>query len=248
MNKYSKEFLIPYFDTDNEGLIKIERILAYMVETSTWHSESLGLGVEKIRKNNYGWMLIKWEIQIIKYPKVKDLVSIATWTSGFNKFYATREFEMSDSAGNIISKASSLWVFFDINKRRPIRIPSEITQKYLIFDRKSFNDFSNIESEGDLLLKSNDFWVVENHLDENNHVNNIKYIEWLFLGLSDRQNEYKVKRLAVNYKKELLIRDKVYTEVIQAKHENMLYHNILSSDELNAVAFSIWEKKETSFY
>lgn len=246
MNKYIKEFKIEDFDTDNERLIKVDKILSYMAETSTWHSNALGLGVDEIRKENYGWMLIKWELEIAEYPKVKDNVQIATWTSGFNKFYATREFQMLDSSESVIAKASSLWVFLDINRRRPIRIPGHIIQKYSICKSKNFNDFSNIEIEGNLLIKSNKFKVVENHLDENNHVNNIKYIEWLLLGLTDKLNKNKIKKLAINYKKELLIGDDVYTEVIQSKEENELYHRILTSKELNAIAITSWEKKETS--
>ncbi len=63
MNKYYNEFTVSYSDTDNEGLIKIDRIIAYMAEASSWHSESLGLGIDEIRENNYGWMLIKWEVE-----------------------------------------------------------------------------------------------------------------------------------------------------------------------------------------
>lgn len=244
MNKYYKEFTVLYFDTDNDGFMKIERILAYMIETSTWHSDSFALGVDEIRKNNYGWMLISWELEVIKYPKVKDAVEIVTWTSGFKKFYARREFQMLDSSGNLIAKASSLWVFLDIYKRRPIRIPNYIIQKYSIIDQKNFNNFSKIKIEGDLLLKSHDFMVVENDLDENNHVNNIKYIEWLFLGLAEKQKEFKITKLAINYKKELLLGDSVHTEVIQAKQENKLYHRILTTEALNAVAISFWEKRD----
>ncbi|MDY0235181.1 MAG: thioesterase [Gudongella sp.] len=246
MNKYFKKFTIPYFDTDNEELIKVDRILAYMAETSTWHSDTLGLSLDEIRKNNYGWMLIKWELEIEEYPKAKDNVSIGTWTSGFNKFYATREFQMIDSSENIVAKASSLWVFLDINKRRPIRITKDIIEKYSIIEQKNFDVFSNIEIEGDVFLKSDKFKVVENDLDENNHVNNIKYIEWLLLILAEKQKKYRIKKLAVNYKKELLIGDSVHTEVIHTKEENKLYHKVLTDEDTNAIAISLWEKKETS--
>ncbi len=246
MSKYYKEFTIMYFDTDNDDFIRIEKILAYMAKASTWHSDTLGLGVGELRNNNYGWMLINWELEVIKYPKAKDTVEIVTWTSGFKKFYAKREFQMLDTSGNLIAKASSLWVFLDIYKRRPIRIPSDIIQKYSIIDQKNFNNFSKIKIEGDLLLKSHDFMVVENDLDENNHVNNIKYIEWLFLGLAEKQKKYRIKKLAINYKRELLIGDCLHTEVIEAKQENKLYHRILTKEELNAVAISFWEEKETS--
>lgn len=247
MNKYYKEFTIADVDTDDEGFMKVDRILSYMAETSTWHTNALGLGIDEIRKNNYGWMLIKWELQIINYPKARDTVTIVTWTSGFDKFYAFREFEILDSSGILITKASSLWVFLDINKRRPIRIPSDIIQNYSTSQQKSFDDFSNIEIEGNLLYKSDEFKVVEDDLDENNHVNNIRYIEWLFLGLAEKEKEYRITRLAINYKKELLLGDCLFTEVIKSKQEDKLYHRISTSKKINALALSFWEKKKTSF-
>ena len=243
MSKFTKDFIIPSTDTDYEGFIKVDKILANMALTSTLHSDALGLGVEEIRKNNYGWMLIKWELEILEYPKVDDTVKIVTWTSGFDKFYATREFEILDISGNISVKASSLWVFMDIIKRRPIRIPNDIAKKYSIIEQRNFTEFSNIEIDGDLLTKSQSFRVVENDLDENNHVNNIKYIEWLFLGLEEMQKDYIISNLAINYKKELLLGDCVHTETIQKHQVNILNHKILTSEGLNAVATSSWKKK-----
>lgn len=246
MNKYYKEFTIPYFDTDSEKLIKMHKILTYMAETSLWHSDNVGLGIDDIRKEDYGWMLIKWELEIMKYPKAKDVVTIVTWTSGFERFYATRQFQMYNSKGEELAKASSLWVFLDINKRRPIRIPNYIIEKYSVTKQENFKEFSSIEVEGDLLFKSGEFIVAENDLDNNNHVNNIRYIEWLLIGLAERQNKYQIKRLAMNYKKELLLGDRVCTEIIETEHDNKLYHKVMTSEGLNAVAMTLWEKKETS--
>lgn len=243
MSKFIRDFTIGDIDTDNEGFIKVDKILGHMALTSTLHSNALGLGVEEIRKKNYGWMLIKWELEILEYPRANDALKIVTWTSGFDKFYATREFEILDISGNISVKASSLWVFMDIIKRRPIRIPDEIAKKYAIIEQRNFLEFSNIKVGGNLLNKSKTFRVVENDLDENNHVNNIKYIEWLFLGLEEIQKYYMITKLAINYKKELLLGEYVYTETIQKYQEKVLYHKILTSGGLNAFAISSWGKK-----
>lgn len=246
MNKYYKEFIVKNSDAFNDGYMKVDKILGWMAEVSTYHSNALGLSVDEIRKNDYGWMLIKWELEIIKYPQVNDTINVSTWTSGFNKFYANREFEILDDSGILIAKASSLWVFLNISKRRPIRIPFEITKKYSVVEQKNFGHFTKIEIEGDLLIKSGEFKVVEDDLDENNHVNNIKYIEWLFLGLGEKQKEYRIRKLAINYKNELLLDNNLHTQVIQSKEENKLYHKIQSGEKINAEALTLWGKKETS--
>lgn len=246
MNKYFKTFITNNCDTDEDGFLRVDRILAHMAETSTLHSNALGLSIDEIRKNHYGWMLINWELEIEEYPRLNDTINLVTWTSGFNKFYARREFLMLDLKANIIAKASSLWVFLDINKRKPIRIPTNITKKYSILEEKNFSEFSRIEIQGELTFNSDEFKVNLEDLDENNHVNNIKYIEWLFLGLSDMQKEYKIRKLAINYKKELLMNDCVHTQIVEGKDANILYHKILTEDNLNALACSFWKKKETS--
>lgn len=186
MNKYQKEFTIYYYDSDKSGRVNPASLLTYMGETSSLHSDSLDLGIKELRKNNYGWILNRWKVKFTRYPKVMDKIIIETWTSGFDKFYATREFVVYNEDKEELARATTLWVFLDIVKKRPIRIPLEFNSKYNIVNERLFSDFYQFESEtlvDDLQLEFN---VRKSDIDYNNHVNNINYLNWMLEVVPER--------------------------------------------------------------
>ncbi len=245
MDKYYKNLIVKEEDTYKDGFLRIDRMLANMAEISTLHSNALGLSLNQIRKNDYGWMLINWELEVLKYPKLGESVKLLTWTSAFNKFYANREFLILDLEGQVLVKASSLWAFLDIQKRRPLRIPKEIIEKYSLVDERNFTAFTSIQVEGEILKESEAFIVGHKDLDENMHVNNIRYIEWLLLGFSKMEETHEIKKLAIHYKKELLLNDRVKTQVVKSSLDNKFYHIISTNNKVNALMTSRWEKKKT---
>lgn len=246
MKKYWKEFIIPYYDTDAEGYIKVENILLYMAETSSWHSDSLGVGVGKLSKKNYAWMLNNWEVEIFKFPKVKETVSIGTWASKLDRFFATREFAMVNTDGDIIAKASTKWFFIDIKRRRPIRIPVEIHKKYSCIEEFNLTEDSNIGKFSCDMIESRPVVVRKSDIDNNNHVNNIRYIEWMQEGFdSDIINDLRIYKLGIVYKKEILLGDTIISKYCENKNINGRFEHVISvNNKQNALGYTQWKEKK----
>lgn len=246
MSKYWKEFTIPYYDTDSKGYIKPEIILSYMAETSSWHGDNLGVGFHELSRKNYAWMLLRWEAEILKYPKAKDKVVIGTWTSGFDRFYATREFVMIDEAGDIVAKATTKWFFLDIKKRRPKRIPDEIQEKYSFVEEFNFPEFTEMGELSGEVVESRLMRVRRSDIDSNNHVNNIRYIEWMQEGLEDGVlDNMKLHKLGIVYKKEILPGDEFRTNWSRdEKRDKYFNHAISVNGELNAQGYTLWKEKD----
>lgn len=241
MTKFTKEFRIPYFDTDPRGILRPEIVLAYMAETSSWHSDSLGVGHKLLNANGYGWMLNRWEAEFIKLPQAKEKVIIRTWTSSFDRFYATREFNMEDEEGNLLAKASTQWIFLDMKKKRPIRIPKEIQEKYSFIEEHGFDGYTDLKpmdaTEGRTISTR------KSDIDNNNHVNNIRYIEWMLEQVpEDVLGNKDLKRLAVNYKKEVLLGDTVRSSLaVDPVNRGRLLHLISVDGETNALGMTEWK-------
>ena len=245
MSKYWKEFTIPYYDTDREGYIKPENILAYMAETSNWHSDSLHVGFRELSKNGHAWMLLRWEAEILKYPRAKDRVRIGTWTSGFDRFYATREFVLTSQEGDLLARATTKWFFLDIDRRRPKRIPEEIQKSYSFVEEFNFPEFGAMkELEGDM-KESGPFRVRRSDIDNNDHVNNIRYIEWIQEGLDGEvYQDMRIRRLGMVYKKEVLFGDSFMTgHMRDEENPNHMDHVISVDGEINAQAYTEWAEK-----
>lgn len=202
MHKYIKEFNIPYYDGDKLGYIRTVNILKYFGEASAQQTEEFLMSNEIIDVN-YGWMLYRWKVEINEYPQVKKDVYVKTWVSKLDRFYAFREFTLSDKDGNIIVKASTVWLCVDMNKKRPIKIPKEYLEGIKIINEANFKEFYDFKE--DLNINSYiDFKIRRSDIDYNNHVNNTQYVSWIIESMTeDIYKDYLLSEFEIIYKKEI---------------------------------------------
>lgn len=243
MKKYIREMTIPYYDGDKTGLVQPYMLLTYMAEVSSLHSDSLDLGLKNLRKNNYGWMLNRWKVKILKYPKVLDKIYVETWPSSFYKFYANREFVIYDEDKNPICLASTIWVFLDITKKRLLRIPQEFYDTYGIIEEKLNEDFYDFKK--DFTTRGNlDFRVRRSDIDYNNHVNNTKYLNWMIEAMPENiYDGYRVSELDIQYKREIKLGNMVESSYQKTDEAQPTFlHKIATDNEINAYGRTVWKK------
>ena len=87
---YSFESRIRYSQTDLEGKITPEAILDYFQDSSIFHSEDLGVGVEYLKKEGLVWVLSAWQIDIVRFPKMGERVLVKTAPYDFKGFLGFR--------------------------------------------------------------------------------------------------------------------------------------------------------------
>lgn len=200
---YSKEFEIHYYEINKYKEATPVAILNYLEETAGCHSESVGCGIDELKQLGVAWVLSRWNLVMDRYPLWNDKITIETWSSGVERFYATREFLLKDAKGDILGRASSLWVYLNMEKKRPLRVPAEIVELYgtnpLKVMEDSFADFIVPES----FEYIREFIVRKSDIDTNLHVNNARYLEWLLESIPDEAYEqYRLHSLEIIYKKE----------------------------------------------
>lgn len=248
MKKFKTEFVVPFYESNKLGELKPISIIRYLGETSELHSEHQKIGIDELRKNNWGWILYKWKVEINYYPKVKDRIIIETWTSSFHKFYAYREFKIYDSNMNEIGKARSLWIFLDTNRKRPIRIPKTFSEKYNLVDERVFDDFWDLEDKFKI-YNTIDFHIRKSDIDYNDHVNNSNYLEWILETISlDIEKEYFLKEFEILYKKESLYGESIISQIDKGeylKDKIAFNHKIIDQEnqEEKTLARTIWNKR-----
>lgn len=249
MDKYSEEFIVPYYDCNKFGDIKPIALLEYLVETSSLQSDSMKLGAKELILKDYAWILSRWKIKIYDYPKAREKIVIQTWASDFDKFYANREFKIYDDKNKLLLKASTLWVFMSRKRMRPIRIPKEMTDRFNYIEKKNFEEFYNFDSEFKA-EDSSDFKVRKTDIDYNNHVNNAKYLNWILETIPLEIDEnYDLDEIDIYYRKEIR-----YDHVVESKlsHKEktdngiVFLHKIFNKDsgELITEGRTYWKKRE----
>ena len=201
--KYEREYFIHYYDCDNNLQLSVAGLLKYFEDIALLQSEDAGIGLNYYNKHNVAWVLYKWDIIINSLPKYKEKIKVLTEPISFARFYAYRSFEVRNLQNEVLITASSLWFFVDTTTRKPTKIIEDMFKGYGIgpeVKRELPIEEIRLPDKVDF---QKEFFVRKSDIDLNDHVNNIKYIEWALEVVPDSViKHYILKRLKVNYKKE----------------------------------------------
>ncbi|CUU51159.1 acyl-[acyl-carrier-protein] thioesterase [Clostridium beijerinckii] len=232
--KFTKKYEIHYYEVNSNLRCKLSSIIDFVCDVGTQQSEALGGGIDYCTKNNCAWVFYKYDIKMYRYPMFGEIISVTTEAIGFKKFYGLRKYTINDQNNNVIGEALALFFLINIDKRRPMRIQDE---QYHIYGVDGDVDY---DISMDKIERTNDeqyykqFSIRYSDIDSNNHVNNVKYVEWAMEAVPlDIINNYTLKRIKVVFEKETTYGDKISsTAAINVIDENNLksYHTIKNSE------------------
>jgi acyl-ACP thioesterase len=179
-NYYDKEFELRYFEMNEFGVASPTTMLTLLEETAADHCFSIDYSLYQLEEQNIGWVLISGFLQMERYPKYKEKITIRTWLSKYSAIKGFRENLIYDEQNNIIGRAKGLWIFFDIERRRPIEIFSDIKDRWSFRNEESTD--CNV-SQKIYAIDNSDyekkFKVNRYDTDMIKHVNNIRYLQWV---------------------------------------------------------------------
>ena len=177
---FEKQFELRYLEMNFLGEATPTAILALLEETAADHCNSIEYSLYNLLDQNIGWVLVGGYIQMERYPKYKEKITIRTWLSNYSTVRGIRENIIFDEDGRIIGRAKGLWVFFDILKRRPVPIFDAIKSRWSFNSQESIVvDVSKKIASIDQATYVDTFNVYKFDVDTNEHVNNIRYLNWV---------------------------------------------------------------------
>lgn len=175
-----KQFELRYFEMNEFGVASPTTILTLLEETAAEHCYAINHSLYQLGEKNIGWVLISGFMQMERYPKYKENITIRSWISEYTTIKGFRENIIYDEKGNIIGRARGLWVFFDIERRRPVEIFHDIKAQWSFSDEESigYNISQKIQAIHDSDYEAS-FKVNRYDTDMIRHVNNIRYLQWV---------------------------------------------------------------------
>lgn len=211
---YSNEYVVGIEQTGFNNLITNKGILSIMEDIASLHSAEVGYGLLDIEKIRRGWILLDWQIKVMKRPLYNEKLSVSTWSRGFEKACAYRDYEFKNQSGEVVIIGTSRWILFDIDKRRPLRLTEDITSLYdSETEFKVFKeDIKDIAFDESMIaeVKGQQYKVMRRDIDINNHMHNINYLEVAFEALpEDVYKKIHFENLRIQYKREIKYGDMV---------------------------------------
>ncbi len=203
---YSWESRIRYSEVGEDKKLTIPGIIDYFQDCSTFQSEELGVGLDKLLERKRVWVMVSWQIEFFRQPFLGEQVKVETWPYSFKGFYGERNFRMLDKKGETLAQAASMWVYLDLESGHFSRVDEDIISAYVLEEPLSMQPIRRKIPVPQDSVAREPFTVMHNHLDTNHHVNNVQYIvmaqEYLPEG-------YQPSGLRVEYKKQAVLYDTI---------------------------------------
>jgi acyl-ACP thioesterase len=244
-NYFDKEFELRYFEMDKTGKASSITMMTLLQETAAEHCYDAGHSLFSLMTQNLGWVLLSGIMEMNRYPEYKEKIIIRTWLSKYKSIRGTRENIIYDENYNIIGKAKGLWLFFDIEKRRPTKIPNYFKENWLSCEETCLDHdiSSKIESiESAQYIKK--FNVNIYDTDTNKHVNNISYLHWLLESIPEEiTDNYYLHSIDGRFLSEAQYGDVIVSFINKCDDENSFVHaiHVKGNDNPCATAKTIWK-------
>ena len=211
---YTFQSQVRYSELDSDRKLSIASIVDYFQDCSTFHSESLGVGIDYLDRVGMLWVMSYWQIVIDRYPGLCEKITIGTFPYEFRGFLGYRNFFIADETGKKIVRANSLWTLMDIRAGRPAKPTREMLEAYRLEEKLDMEYEPRkirFDREGE---KHPAFYVGKQHLDSNHHVNNGQYIH---MAMEYLPEDFAVGQMRAEYKKSALLHDSVIPSVVQGE-------------------------------
>jgi len=249
-NYFDKQFELNYFEMNEFGVASPTTILTLLEETAADHCYSINHSLYQLGEQNIGWVLISGIMQMERYPRYKEKITIRTWLSKYTTIKGFRENIIYDEQNNIIGRAKGLWVFFDIDRRRPVKIFDDIMKKWSFCNEESID--YNISKKIKAVENSDyklEFKVNRYDTDMIKHVNNIRYLQWVVESVPEEIiDNYYLHSIDGRFIAEAHYGQTVVSLTKNGTKDKSFIHSIKikGTDKVCATAKTIWKKMKSA--
>lgn len=211
---YSFDSRIRYSECDEKCKLRLESLLNYFQDASTFQSEELGVGFAYLVPKNLVWVLAAWQIEIYRYPALGESVEIGTLPYDFKGFMGSRNFFMKTKTGEMLAQANSVWTLLNFDNMKPTIPTAEMLEKYPVEPRLEMEYAGRkiLVPEGGCVEET--VVIRKQHLDSNNHVNNSQYVS---IAVNYLPEDYPIGGLRVEYKKQAHLGDELIPYVVKGE-------------------------------
>lgn len=245
-NYFDKEFELRFFEMNKFGEASSTTMLTLFEETAADHCYSINHSLYQLEEQNIGWVLLSGIMKMERYPRYKEKIRIRTWLSSYSAIKGIRENIIYDEQGIVIGRAKGLWVFFDIQRRRPIQILDDIREKWsFCADESIEHNITKKIVAIDSADYNEKFKVNRFDVDSNKHVNNIRYLQWVTESISDDiLDNYFLYSIDGRFIAEAQFGDTIRSFTKKDILDGTFIHTIKTQDDkVCATAKTVWKKR-----
>lgn len=197
---------------DVHRILKPSSLLLVLQEIALDHCRMLGLGSEATLNRDLLWVVTRYYIEIERMPSYEEEVILETWPGPTRRVLFPRYFRMKDKDGNILFRASSVWVLIDGKERKmitPKAFGLEPVEGLIVGDELPYNMPAKALPE----TREGSFFVPYSYLDLNGHMNNTRYLDVCFDLIADETEGRSLTSISAEFQNEIHYRETVAVKI-----------------------------------
>ena len=177
--EHSRSYFLSAGESNAEGLMPLTLMVERLIEISTEHANSLGIGYAELIKKNIGWVLSRVSLEMYRYPRINETYVLTTWIESYNRFFSERNIAVTAPGGEVLGYARTVWVAMDFEKRALANLTQLDRRCFPVADLPCPIDRTPTLAPAGEGATALPYTFKYCDLDFNRHVNTVRYIELL---------------------------------------------------------------------
>ena len=198
---FTKTYTVRDCDVDRFGRLKPSVLLYFAQDVAGAHCDVLSLNYDALAQRRLFWAVIRHRVQITRLPMRGETVTVETWPMPTTRSAYPRSTVAYDEKGNELFRTISLWILMNLDTRAmilPGKSGVEVSGMLTGSELAPPASASLVPYTDSALRK-----VVFTDLDRNGHMNNCRYLDWVWdLLPSDFHKAHPVGEFTVCYQSE----------------------------------------------
>ena len=175
---YVQNFEITDIAVDCYGRLKPSMILFFAQEIAGRHCTELSVDYDTLAQKRLFWAVTRHKVQITRLPMRGETIRLETWPMPTTRVAYPRSIVAYDEAGNEVFRSITLWVLMDLNNRSMV-LPGKSGIE--VAGTLRGNELASpLGLPAKALRNRRSRMVSFTDLDRNGHMNNTKYLDWIY--------------------------------------------------------------------
>lgn len=196
---YCKDYPVRPEDSDSQGRLLPSMMLRLSQYISGEHCSLLGADGAVLEEKELFWAIIRNRLEISRLPRQGQVLTLKTWPLPTTRTAYPRVVVAYDEGGQEAFRVSALWVLMHRTSRALV-LPAAGVNVEGIAGPVPANlprSLSPVEAQ---VVRSRT--VAAEDLDQNRHMNNARYLDWVFDALPDSCDAGQLRQVQLCYMNE----------------------------------------------
>ncbi|MGX6428941.1 acyl-[acyl-carrier-protein] thioesterase [Levilactobacillus yonginensis] len=242
-NEFSEKHRVVYYEVDDTAHLTLAMLINLFVLVSEDQNTALNLTTDFIKSQGVGWVVTQYHIQIDRLPQTGDEVTVKTRATSYNRYFAYREYWLFDAAGQQLAYGEGIWVTMSYENRKIATIPDAIMAPYASKQQTRLPRLPRPDrADATLTGVFKPYTVRYFDIDNNGHVNNAHYFEWMLDALpANFLRQQQPTDVKIRFENEVQYGHQVISEVRRST-ATTTQHTVKLGTTTAVEAMVTWEK------